>query len=392
MSAPATEPRAGRRAGFWRARWAMLIKEFIQLRRDRVSFAMIVMIPLMQLAAVRLCHQHHAARICRPRCCCRRRAISAARSSRRCRTPAISTSPIVVARRGRVRPPAARRARCCSAIEIPADFERAVRRGDRPALLVAADATDPVAVGLGAGGARQPGADRAAARPRAPGQRHAAVRDPHPRPLQSGGRHRAQHRAGPARHHPHHDHADLHRAVGDARDRARHHGKPAGDADHAGRDHARQDRPLRRHRLHAGDADRRHRHAACSACRSSAACRCSRCSARCSSPPICRSATPSRPSRRTSCRRCRCRSCSSCRTSCCRASCSRSPACRAGRNGSARRCRSRIIIRIVRAIMLKGATLADLHYDALALLGLMLLAMTIAVTPLPPDAGLIGAA
>src|SRR5437879_9353970 len=31
------------------------------------------------------------------------------------------------------------------AIEIPANFERAVRRGDRPALLVAADATDPVA-------------------------------------------------------------------------------------------------------------------------------------------------------------------------------------------------------------------------------------------------------
>ncbi len=33
------------------------------------------------------------------------------------------------------------------AIEIPAGFERAVRRGDRPALLVAADATDPVAAG-----------------------------------------------------------------------------------------------------------------------------------------------------------------------------------------------------------------------------------------------------
>src|SRR5262249_7177719 len=32
-----------------------------------------------------------------------------------------------------------------SAIETPANFERAVRRGDRPALLVAADATDPVA-------------------------------------------------------------------------------------------------------------------------------------------------------------------------------------------------------------------------------------------------------
>src|SRR5437868_5178896 len=31
------------------------------------------------------------------------------------------------------------------AIEIPANFERALRRGDRPAILVAADATDPVA-------------------------------------------------------------------------------------------------------------------------------------------------------------------------------------------------------------------------------------------------------
>jgi len=37
-------------------------------------------------------------------------------------------------------------------------------------------------------------------------------------------------------------------------------------------------------------------------------------------------------------------------------------------------------LRIVRAIMLKGATLANLHYDALALAGLMLIAMTIAIT------------
>src|SRR6516162_605943 len=35
--------------GFWRRTMAMLIKEFIQLRRDRVSFGMIIMIPLMQL-------------------------------------------------------------------------------------------------------------------------------------------------------------------------------------------------------------------------------------------------------------------------------------------------------------------------------------------------------
>ena len=37
-------------------------------------------------------------------------------------------------------------------------------------------------------------------------------------------------------------------------------------------------------------------------------------------------------------------------------------------------------LRIVRSIMLKGATLGDLHYDTLWLFGLMLLAMGIAVT------------
>ena len=37
------------RRDFWRRTWAMLIKEFIQLRRDRLSFGMIVMIPLVQL-------------------------------------------------------------------------------------------------------------------------------------------------------------------------------------------------------------------------------------------------------------------------------------------------------------------------------------------------------
>jgi len=37
-------------------------------------------------------------------------------------------------------------------------------------------------------------------------------------------------------------------------------------------------------------------------------------------------------------------------------------------------------LRIVRSIMLKGATVSDLHYDAAALAVLMLIAMTIAVT------------
>jgi ABC-2 type transport system permease protein len=37
-------------------------------------------------------------------------------------------------------------------------------------------------------------------------------------------------------------------------------------------------------------------------------------------------------------------------------------------------------LRIVRAIMLKGSTFADLRFDMLALAALMLVAMTIAVT------------
>ncbi len=54
-------------------------------------------------------------------------------------------------------------------------------------------------------------------------------------------------------------------------------------------------------------------------------------------------------------------------------------ACRSGRSGSQMLPLTHYI-RIVRSIMLKGATLADLHYDTLALAGLMLVAMTIAVT------------
>ena len=37
--------------------WAIVVKEFIQMRRDRVTFGMMVGIPLLQLTAVRLCHQ-----------------------------------------------------------------------------------------------------------------------------------------------------------------------------------------------------------------------------------------------------------------------------------------------------------------------------------------------
>ena len=60
------------------------------------------------------------------------------------------------------------------AIEIPAGFERALRRGDDPALLVAADATDPVATGPAIAALSAVRRDRARQRPLA--SRRAASR------------------------------------------------------------------------------------------------------------------------------------------------------------------------------------------------------------------------
>ena len=38
-----------RRGGFWRRVGAMLLKEFLQLRRDRITFATMIVLPLLQL-------------------------------------------------------------------------------------------------------------------------------------------------------------------------------------------------------------------------------------------------------------------------------------------------------------------------------------------------------
>ena len=258
---------------FWRRTWAMLVKEFIQLKRDRVSFAMIIMIPLMQLLLFGYAINTN------PRASADRGAAAGAERSRPL-DPARAREHRLFPRHPRGRAAEAEFDRLLAsgkvlfAIEIPRNFERAVRRGDRPAMLVAADATDPVAAGSALGALGQPWC-RPRSRTTAPfaDGRHAARSRSAPTPATIRPADTlAQHRARAGRHHPHHDHADLHRALGDARDRARHHGKPAVDADHAGRDHARQDHSLHHGRLRAGGADHRHRHRGCSACRCSAAC------------------------------------------------------------------------------------------------------------------------
>jgi len=131
--------------GFWRRTVAMLIKEFIQLKRDRVSFAMIIMIPLVQLilfgyaintnprnlpTAVLLQEQSDLGRSIL-------RALENTRYFKVTHQVHNEAEFDQLLASGQV----------LFAIEIPAGFERAVRRGDRPAILVAADATDPVASG-----------------------------------------------------------------------------------------------------------------------------------------------------------------------------------------------------------------------------------------------------
>src|SRR3954466_8613213 len=131
------------RFGFWRRSVAMVIKEFIQLRRDRVSFAMIVMIPVMQLLlfgyAINTTPRNlPTAVLLQEESDVGRSILKALENTayfhftREVHDVAEFDNLLLS---GKV----------LFGVEIPRGFERAVRRGDRPALLVAADATDPVA-------------------------------------------------------------------------------------------------------------------------------------------------------------------------------------------------------------------------------------------------------
>ncbi len=131
------------RFGFWRRSHAMVVKEFIQLRRDRVSFAMIVMIPVMQLllfgyAINTTPHNMPTAVLLQEDSDLGRSVLKALENTAYFRFTeevhdVAEFDNLLLS--GKV----------LFGVEIPRGFERAVRRGDKPAILVAADATDPVA-------------------------------------------------------------------------------------------------------------------------------------------------------------------------------------------------------------------------------------------------------
>src|SRR5215470_3195104 len=135
--------------GFWLRTRAMLIKEFIQLKRDRMSFGMIIMIPLMQLilfgyAINTTPRDLPTAVLLQETSDVGRSILAALQNTRYFKVTHIAHNAAEFDRllaSGTV----------LFAVEVPANFERALRRGDRPALLVAADATDPVAAGSALG-------------------------------------------------------------------------------------------------------------------------------------------------------------------------------------------------------------------------------------------------
>jgi ABC-2 type transport system permease protein len=135
--------------GFWRRTGAMLLKEFLQLRRDRLTLATMVTIPLMQLLlfgyAINTAPRDlPTAVLLQENSDVGRSILKALENTRYFKVTRVVRNEAEfdqLMQSGAV----------LFAVEVPANFERALRRGDRPALLVAADASDPVASGSALG-------------------------------------------------------------------------------------------------------------------------------------------------------------------------------------------------------------------------------------------------
>jgi ABC-2 type transport system permease protein len=140
---------------------AMFVKEFIQLRRDRPTFAMIVGIPLMQLLlfgyAINTDPRHlPTAVLSSDDSDIARAMIGALRA-----TDYFDIKYLAHGEEDADRLILSNRAQFV--IQIPPDFTRRLIRGERPSLLLVADATDPTAASVavaGAVGAAQQALDR----------------------------------------------------------------------------------------------------------------------------------------------------------------------------------------------------------------------------------------
>jgi ABC-2 type transport system permease protein len=129
----------------WRRFWAVVAKEFIQMRRDRLTFAMMIGIPLVQLIlfgyAINSDPKHLPT------------AVYSADNSVFSRTIVwglYNSSYFDIVREARNEAEIQRllaQGTVQFTVDIPVDFSRKLLRGERPDLLLEADATDPSAVG-----------------------------------------------------------------------------------------------------------------------------------------------------------------------------------------------------------------------------------------------------
>ncbi len=125
--------------------WAVMLKEFIQLRRDRLTFAMMIGLPVIQLTLFGFAINgdpkhlptvvvaHDAGTFSRSLV----RAMENSGYFHILRSDASDREANRMLERGEAQ----------FALTIPPDFSRALIRGDRPVLLLEADATDPSATG-----------------------------------------------------------------------------------------------------------------------------------------------------------------------------------------------------------------------------------------------------
>jgi ABC-2 type transport system permease protein len=125
--------------------WAIVLKEFIQMKRDRVTFGMMIGIPLMQLIIFGFAINADPKQL--------PAAIRSADQGPFARTLIVALKNSGYFNFVREAPTESEAQRLLQVgavqfiINIPEDFSRRLLRGERPTVLIEADATDPAAVG-----------------------------------------------------------------------------------------------------------------------------------------------------------------------------------------------------------------------------------------------------
>ncbi|HEX4909641.1 MAG TPA: ABC transporter permease [Permianibacter sp.] len=129
----------------WQRFLAIVRKEFIQMRRDRLTFAMMIGVPLLQLTlfgfAINADPKHLPTAVLNQDDSPFSRSLIAAMQTSQyfvlTETVSRRSDADALLKRGDVQ----------FVLEIPGDFSRRLLRGEKPALLLTADATDPAATG-----------------------------------------------------------------------------------------------------------------------------------------------------------------------------------------------------------------------------------------------------